>query len=349
MYASPLENIIQQEYQTLLGRIEPPGRGCHPSLIQPARKGVRLGLSDAQIMVDLRTHIPPGDRRVADSELRNTVRTARNEEPVVIGAVKRSKRKRKSLRRDTIPPLNQKKVFRIAREIIQAGGEQTLAELSPINVAEVTSAEFVRRLYRPDDWILLGDTFSSGAPHNSVRAHGRTALSLGVAPRDTYLAWLLEGNSAPLIWPQTFTGVAAKNKDGKDSYRCDSAVAAYRHCIIEFDDPEGWPLERQHQFWAGVIRRNELPVVAVVYSGNKSLHAWLQVNAANQMQWKAVTDRLLHRTGGFFGVLKADPAGKVPSQGFRLPGHLRAEKKRRQALLYFNPAHQTPDNTSHHA
>jgi len=338
MSLSPLEIKIHQEYQTLLSRIETPGRGCHPSLIQPARKGVRLGLSDDRILADLRAHIPQGDRRVADSELRNTVRTARNEETVVIGSVKRNKRQRKSPYQKSLPALDQKKVYLTAHEIIKAGVGHNLAELSPVNVAELSSADFVRQVYQQDDMILLGDKFSNGTPRGLVTPNGRSSLGLGVASRDAYIEWLLEGNSAPLIWPQPFTGNSAKTKDGKDSYRCNESIKTYRHCVIEFDDPDAWPLERQQQFWAGVLLRGELPVVAVLHSGNKSLHAWLPVKATNHTQWKAVTDRLLDKQGGFFGILKADPAGRVPSQGFRLAGHLRQETKRLQALLYFNPS-----------
>jgi hypothetical protein len=337
MSSSHLKFQIAQEYQTLLGSIEPPGTGCHQSLIQPTRKGVRLGLSDEQILADLRAHIPQGARRVADSELRNTIRTARNEEPVVIGPAKRSKRQRKSPYQKSLPSLDQKKVYLTAREIIQAGVGHNLTELSPVNVAEIASADFVRQVYQSDDMILLGDQYSNGTPRGLITPSGRSFLGLGVASRDTYIDWLLAGNSAPLIWPQPFTGKTAKTKDGTDSYRCNGSIKAYRHCVIEFDDEVAWPLERQQQFWAGVLLRKELPVVAVLHSGNKSLHAWLPVKATNPTQWKEITGRLLDKQGGFFGILKADPAGRVPSQGFRLPGHLRKETGNSQKLLYFNP------------
>lgn len=341
MNTSPLEIKMTQEYRALLSQIEAPGHGCHPSLIQPARKGVRLGLSDDQIIADLRAHIPHGDRGVSDRELANTLRTARAEEPVVIGAssVKRKPRT-KMLHSPKLPALNAKEVFLQARSMILAGEAVDITQLSPTNVAEMSPAEFVRQVFQPDDHILIGDKFSDGGPRDPD-GRGRSSVGLGVQPRDVYIKWLEAGNTAPLIWPQTFTGSTAKNKEGKDSYRCNNSVRAYQHCIIEFDDEEIWPLDRQLQFWAGVIHENILPVVALVHSGNKSIHAWLPIKATNEATWKTVADRLLDPKGGFFGVLQADRAGMVPSQGFRLPGHIRSETKKPQALLYFNPDNLT--------
>ena len=341
MNPSPLEIKMTQEYQALLSQIEAPGHGCHPSLIQPARKGVRLGLSDDQIIADLRANIPHGDRGVSDRELGNTLRTARGEEAVVIGAVGAQRKPRtKMLRSPKLPALNTKEVFLRARSIIQAGEAVDIAQLSPVNVAEISPAEFVRQVYQPEDNILIGDKFSDGAPRDPD-ARGRSSVGLGVQPRDVYMKWLEAGNTGPLIWPQTFSGTTAKTKEGKDSFRCNGSIKAYRHCIIEFDNKEIWPLERQLQFWTGVVVQKELPVVALIHSGNKSIHAWIPVDTQSEQRWQHITHRLLDKRGGFFGVLKADRAGMVPSQGFRLPGHPRSETKQPQALLYFNPDNLT--------
>ncbi len=75
----------------------------------------------------------------------------------------------------------------------------------------------------------------------------------------------------------------------------------------------------------------------ILFTDGKSIHAWLPVPVSTFESWRKVTDRLLHPKGGFFGVLGADHVGRVPSQGFRLPGHVRADTGRLQRLLYFNP------------
>lgn len=336
MSPSPLETKIRSEYQDLLAAIPAPGSGCHPSLIQPARKGVRLGLSDDQIIADLHAHIPPGARTVSDRELRNTLRTARREEDVVVGR-RTSKRRRPGPTKHQLPPLDRKAVIERAQRLIEVGKGADLRNLSPVDVAHVSSADFVRHLYRADDIILIGDQYSKGAFHDPDSRLGRRQVGLGVAPRDTYIKWLSSGYSAPLIWPQTFSGTVGKNKDGKDSYRCNATVAAYRHCIIEFDVLEVWTLQKQAEFWTGVLIKKLIPVTALVFSGSKSIHAWLPVQANNDEEWRIITSKLLDEEAGFFGILKADTTAKTPSQGFRLPGHLRKETGKAQRLLYLDP------------
>ena len=55
----------------------------------------------------------------------------------------------------------------------------------------------------------------------------------------------------------------------------DEHVTKYRHVLVEFDHIPS--LEEQ---W-NLINEAKLPCTAVISSGNKSLHAWVRVDADN--------------------------------------------------------------------
>lgn len=62
-------------------------------------------------------------------------------------------------------------------------------------------------------------------------------------------------------------------------------VTAFRHVLVEFDtDSEGVNIPKEKQF--GMMVASDLPITAVIDSGNKSLHAWVRVDAENAEQYK---------------------------------------------------------------
>jgi len=92
----------------------------------------------------------------------------------------------------------------------------------------------------------------------------------------------------------------------------DRHVTDYRHCLVEFDEE---PLERQ---WA-LIEQSRLPVSAVIYSGGKSLHAWVRVNAASREEY----DERGAMVYSYFSNYRLDTKNKNPSRLSRLPGAMR--------------------------
>ena len=74
-----------------------------------------------------------------------------------------------------------------------------------------------------------------------------------------------------------------------------------------------------------LYRKFELPIAALVYSGGKSLHAIVKVDAANKYEYHERVD-YLHRICNAAG-LQADPADKNESRLSRLPGVMRGGKK----------------------
>lgn len=68
---------ILRKYQSRLESIPVPGgNGCHTDIMGIANLGVIAGLSAERIFLDIRDHIPPGKRRIPDSEIWDAINRA---------------------------------------------------------------------------------------------------------------------------------------------------------------------------------------------------------------------------------------------------------------------------------
>lgn len=95
-------------------------------------------------------------------------------------------------------------------------------------------------------------------------------------------------------------------------------VTEYRYALVESDCME---LEKQH----AMIRELELPVACLVYSGKKSIHAIVKIEAGSYDEYRKRVDYL-------YGVLKkngmqVDVQNKNPSRLSRMPGVMRGTHK----------------------
>lgn len=95
-------------------------------------------------------------------------------------------------------------------------------------------------------------------------------------------------------------------------------VTEFRYALVESDELE---IERQN----AIIRELELPVACLVYSGKKSLHAIVRVDAADYSEYRKRVDYLysICQKNG----LKVDTQNKNPSRLSRIPGVERGDKK----------------------
>ena len=100
----------------------------------------------------------------------------------------------------------------------------------------------------------------------------------------------------------------------------DGDVTAYRHALLEFD---GISLEEQ---WR-VVSESRIPASAVVYSGGKSIHAWVKVDAKDRIEYSSRVAELLKALEGY----GPDQKNKNPSRFARLAGMKRGDKV--QSLL----------------
>jgi hypothetical protein len=104
----------------------------------------------------------------------------------------------------------------------------------------------------------------------------------------------------------------------------DADVAAHRFAVIESDV---LPLDLQ----LSVIATLPLPIAAVIYSGNRSFHALIQIAAPNAEAYRSQVHRVLValRQLGF------DQSTGNPSRMSRLPGATRGSQQ--QKLVYLAP------------
>jgi len=110
-------------------------------------------------------------------------------------------------------------------------------------------------------------------------------------------------------------------------------VTAFRHALVEFDrDEKGGPIPKEVQL--GNIVASGMPVSAVIDSGNKSIHAWVRVDASDASEYKRRVDVIWE----WFSGMSLDKQNKNPSRLSRCPDGWRTVdgEKRPQRLLAVN-------------
>ena len=173
----------------------------------------------------------------------------------------------------------------------------------------------LRCLYRPWEFVFCGERYGGA---ESVR---------------TAAEWIARFEDRfpipPHFIPNTLTGREHPLPDGKLSRRGDSAVAGFLYAVAEMD---GMGRAEQLALWWGF---RSAPIVALIDSGGKSVHAILRVECGNRQEWETeVEGKLFPRV---LVPLGCDPACRNEARLSRLPGHYRAEKQAWQRLLYLNP------------
>jgi len=186
------------------------------------------------------------------------------------------------------------------------------------------------------------DGLFSGDPLLCV---GLTQSDFETAPRESFRGRLAEKS---LIVPSPMSALTGRTiADGRESAHTLDNTGQRRYLVTEFDPPE-WksltPDEQQHfgseesyyatarDEQAAIIShlRQYGPLVMVLSSGGKSLHAWWNC--------EEVPDTELIRFMRHAVSLGADHRMWLRSQFARLPGGWRADKGRRQEVFYFDPA-----------
>lgn len=102
-------------------------------------------------------------------------------------------------------------------------------------------------------------------------------------------------------------------------------VTAFRYALVESDD---MPLENQEAFY----RASSLPVAALVYSGGKSLHAIVHIDAKDYEEYRERVRRLYDWLAA--NGISIDKQNRNPSRLSRMPGVTRSGKV--QQLLGVN-------------
>ena len=95
-------------------------------------------------------------------------------------------------------------------------------------------------------------------------------------------------------------------------------VTDFRYALVESDEME---IDTQN----AIIRQMELPVAALVYSGGKSLHAIVKIEATDIKEYRKRVD-FLYSVCKDNGLI-IDTANRNPSRLSRMPGIIRGDKK----------------------
>jgi RecA-family ATPase len=107
-------------------------------------------------------------------------------------------------------------------------------------------------------------------------------------------------------------------------------VTAFRHVLVEFDrDESGNTIPKEEQYHA--VASSGMPVAALIDSGNKSLHAWIRVDAPDAAEYK----RRVAIIWDWFSGINLDKQNRNPSRLSRCPDGWRTVdgEVRRQLLL----------------
>lgn len=191
-----------------------------------------------------------------------------------------------------------------------------LESLSPVPT-DTSTADYLRHLFTDGDKVCIVNSCTAGG--FVWEPHGETDLRL--------FPVLPEG-----VWfvSNSISGEAIRMPSGRPSIRCRQAVAAGRFLLLECDHAE-LSLDMQ----AAMIGNLRLPIVSVVTSGGKSLHALAQISDGDIATWFAAKERLkaILPEYGF------DPAAMTLERLTRLPGYRRSENGQgaKQRLVYLDP------------
>jgi hypothetical protein len=123
-------------------------------------------------------------------------------------------------------------------------------------------------------------------------------------------------------WQGSAVGVYVSINANNGKNRKAESIVKYRHCLIEFDDST---LQEQ---WA-IIKRSGLPTSAIIKSGARSLHAWVDVRATSAKEFAERVDFIYKH----LEHCKPDPANKDAGRLSRLPGAMRTATGQQQELV----------------
>lgn len=336
---SPTSSAVFAKYRDALATMPVPGDGVHGHMMRCADLGVMAGCADREIEADLRAVVQPERQRQRPHEIAEALHKARRDvAPLPTG----HQAWKPSFSTVRAPPDRRRDWGRIRGEIIARGGgaiepdSAALWESSPVRIdwpPQEDAYHLMRLLYHPTDHLFVGTGREWG---DEQRRHVRTAAEWQdffdrcqrkAAETANPNAHSILGGIYPHFIPNPLTGEMGMTKDGRPTLRGDACVKEWRYAVGEFD---GIPQAEQIAFWSGI----GVPLVALIDSGSRSIHAWVRICARDAAEWTELVE------GKLFGMLTAlgiDRACKNESRLSRTPGVFRPEKNQWQRLLWLCP------------
>ena len=214
----------------------------------------------------------------------------------------------------------------VRRQPVHSHGPRSASE--PVPLPEPMEKGFLRLLdvcFRPGEFVAV----APAAEDDEGNAVPKRGVTLSVAE------WRKRAESKGGI-DRCFTtvlGLYVRINPMREGGAKNDEVTAFRHVLVEFDrDEKGEQIPKDVQL--GNIVASGLPVSAVIDSGNKSIHAWVRVDAPDAAEYKRRVDVIWE----WFDGLSLDKQNKNPSRLSRCPDGWRTvdQEKRQQRLLAVN-------------
>lgn len=316
---------FRAKYQERLATIPAPGGGgCHVSLLGVANLGIMGGIDPETIFQDIRETIPQGRRRVTDQEIRAAIRRAMNDHGATVTLPTGEAYRRYKPPKPESPIKNGKTALQNIIKQSKISDEADLWESSPIRLdwePQADAGQSLFAMFEPGDLLFIGERHEAGTLGGTIR------------PAAEWIKYFQAGGTtAAHMIINPLNGLPAEKKTGEgETFRGDGNVSTFRYAMAEFD---GLSREDQIRFWTAV----KLPIAALIDSGGKSIHAWIDVsrlaNVLTAADWeREIRGRLYDQALIPLGV---DSACSNPARLSRLPGHFREEKKKYQRTLWLN-------------
>ena len=285
--------------------------------------GIMAGYGDDRIFDEVKgaSGIPP----LGDQEIRHALQTAHRD---TVPLDRAHPKTRWTPPPKLVPPLGARASDFVGSMIEAGAGSSSLpfADRSPVRIPagpREQARAFLSALYDTGDLLFIGDKYDIGAVGANIRTAGEWRGASASEPLP------------PLVIANPLSGAEGMTKEGKPSFRCGACVAAFRYALVEFD---AMSMENQISFWTGVLDTGVLPVRSLTFSGNKSIHALVEIGVADSDAWGWAIDTLLFAVCNPNAAkdLQADRACRNADRLTRLPGAIRQDKGRTQTLLWLS-------------
>ena len=359
------QNRQRGKYQTALANLMPGTRDAN--LVTVTLYGRQAGMTPDELYADIMANAPGATRPNPSAVCRAIEHAARtvelggrknfgattNVRTAAFDRIWTPKREptaaeRREAARKALPEATRGTVARLVAEG-RGATSATLREMSPTAIpvapAEQAAAQ-LNALGADWRWQIWAGTIGAKGKRGAIVAPGALAdtIRAGLADIPTHISL------------NPLTGNEGMTKDGMPSFDCAETVAAFPFALLEFD---GLPLQDQCAVFASLIRKKPGRVVSIVYSGGKSLHAVTLIpecddrrlysktrvealreerTQADDMKWAANMEKLRNLFASSDNEAeRIDLAPTMnPAIHTRLAGAYRADKGKRQVLLYLD-------------
>ena len=248
-----------------------PGDGCNAWCLSAAYACKRYGLTPDQAATLIRDHLTRSPR---------------------VGEIERAVKKAyltdsfEKLQPSITTSYNEAELRALAYKVHDWDSE-ALKAVSPVDVRKCTTIQYLRHIFDIGERVVIATRINDRGTIwlNDPRDPDsrEDELDSFQYPSEGQGAWFLSN-------PVNGEGVklerlkSAANHDGV-SFRAEENLTSFRYLVLESDEaPQG--------LWGSALVQLPLPIVSIVTSGGKSLHALVRINASNGDHWRAIKQRI---------------------------------------------------------